>query len=731
MADLRSLVLESGRQKRVQDTDALIVGSGIKTGTGDLTITPAGSNVSIAAGKSIVAAVGAGTLDFSNATGIFKTSAGVVTLGPGAISVSGSATLATGTTLAAAGTAIVDLSGGSGIFKTTTGAVTIGPGAISVAGSVTLATGTTMTGAGTASVDLSGGSGAFKTTTGAVTVGPGAVAVSGAATFSAAGTALAVTKNASVGGNLSVTGNLIISGSTTTTSSETVLIADNHLHLNYGYNTVSAQSGGLIVNYLPTATADTVAGAYVAGVAATSNPTVTTTASATFAVGQIIQITGTANPGLYEVLSHVGTTLTIRGIGLTATVEDFTQNQFTAVASDGAAIRRVNVSILRAGTDGAWEVGSGASTGITFTDLAAGSSTLQSAYVAGNTLTTSAGEGTVNIAGTEDFIVSDSVDLAFTSTGGFSWTAATGAFNLQTTGAATLRGGASGTFGDDVATLDFNGAGAVGETGMTSFSITPSGAITLTAGAASTWSTSAGALTLTSAAAATWSTAAGALTINGTGGINLQGGATTAAIVNSTGTAITVQAGATLATTSTGNIDLPQNASARFKIEGVATTATVTAANLTTLTNASNADALHTHAGVATAFINGTAGETLVAGNIVVWDDSAGNPRIFKADANGAGELVNAVGIAGAGISSGSSGNITVAGEVAVPDAVWDSVPAVGDVGKVVYMSATAGNVTLTAPSTTGDTVQKVGVVTFGGTGAVKVAVQVGDGVLL
>lgn len=38
-------------------------------------------------------------------------------------------------------------------------------------------------------------------------------------------------------------------------------------------------------------------------------------------------------------------------------------------------------------------------------------------------------------------------------------------------------------------------------------------AITITAGAASTWSTTAGALTLTSAAAATWSTAAGALTL--------------------------------------------------------------------------------------------------------------------------------------------------------------------------------------------------------------------------
>ncbi|HSW79873.1 MAG TPA: hypothetical protein VLG47_03790 [Candidatus Saccharimonadales bacterium] len=46
-----------------------------------------------------------------------------------------------------------------------------------------------------------------------------------------------------------------------------------------------------------------------------------------------------------------------------------------------------------------------------------------------------------------------------------------------------------------------------------------SNALTLTGGAASTWSTSSGALTLTSAAAATWSTSAGLLTVQGGGGV--------------------------------------------------------------------------------------------------------------------------------------------------------------------------------------------------------------------
>jgi len=83
----------------------------------------------------------------------------------------------------------------------------------------------------------------------------------------------------------------------------------------------------------------------------------------------------------------------------------------------------------------------------------------------------------------------------------------------------SAKGATGASFGDDTGTWEFNGSGAVTETGMTSCSVTPSGAITLTAGAASTWSTSAGALTITSAAAATWSTAAGNLTVDSAAGV--------------------------------------------------------------------------------------------------------------------------------------------------------------------------------------------------------------------
>jgi len=173
--------------------------------------------------------------------------------------------------------------------------------------------------------------------------------------------------------NVQIGGNLNVLGTTVTHEAETVLIADNHLYMNNGYTIPVAQSGGLVVNYLPTATVDTVGGAFVAGVGGVSNPTVVTTGAATYAVGALIQISGAndhSNDGLFEVLSHVANLLTIRGVGLVARVEDFTQDQFTADAVVIGNITQVTVSVIRAGTDGVWEDGRGSVTPLTFSDLA-------------------------------------------------------------------------------------------------------------------------------------------------------------------------------------------------------------------------------------------------------------------------------------------------------------------------------------------------------------------------
>lgn len=215
--------------------------------------------------------------------------------------------------------------------------------------------------------------------------------------------------------NVVIGGNLEVMGSTISHHSENVLIGDNHLYLNAGYTVNVAQTGGLVVNYFPTPTTDTVAGSFVAGVGGVSNPTVQTVGANMYFNGDLIQISGcnnVANDGLYEVVSHVGTLLTVKGIGTIPTVEDFTSDQFTTDATPGGSIVQVNVSIMRAGTDGLWEVAQGNNTGagLVFTDLAlAGAfNTLDQAYDqggpgAGRVIT--ADNGPVTIRGVANPIV--------------------------------------------------------------------------------------------------------------------------------------------------------------------------------------------------------------------------------------------------------------------------------------------------------------------------------------
>jgi len=126
---------------------------------------------------------------------------------------------------------------------------------------------------------------------------------------------------------------------------------------NVGYTTTSQLAVNLVgANVEATATADTVNGNYVLGVGATSNPTVTTTGSATFSANDIIQVSGGANDGIYEVLSHVGNTLTIKGTGTTNVTNNFFRGQWASTANDGAAITKVNVIITRISSAGALEI---------------------------------------------------------------------------------------------------------------------------------------------------------------------------------------------------------------------------------------------------------------------------------------------------------------------------------------------------------------------------------------
>jgi hypothetical protein len=232
-----------------------------------------------------------------------------------------------------------------------------------------------------------------------------------------------------------ITGNLVVQGTTSTVESEIVNVADNFLYLNDGYTTASALEGGFVVNSLPTATSDTVNGTFTAGVAAVSNPTVVTTGSATFAAGDFIQVSGAAdqqNDGLYEVLSHVGTTLTIRGVGTAGTTYQFFQNDFVTDATAQGAITKVTVGAVQVDATGNLQYGYGADTGaFAFADITTGAATLslQSAYDGGNTIATSGGNSVV---------ISGSESLQVTATGGINldtvFDADVTVFDVQMTG---------------------------------------------------------------------------------------------------------------------------------------------------------------------------------------------------------------------------------------------------------------------------------------------------------
>lgn len=125
-----------------------------------------------------------------------------------------------------------------------------------------------------------------------------------------------------------------------------------------------------------------------------------------------------------------------------------------------------------------------------------------------------------------------------------------------------------------------------------------------------------------------------------------------------------------------------------------------------------------------------TAGETLVAGNLVCMDNDGGTPRAFLTDINETAERENPVGIAKAGAAATAAVTVIVGGKVAIPDALWASVPVVGDVGKKVYADgASNGEYTLTPPTASGDNQIRVGIVAVGGSGAVEIIVQIGEGV--
>ena len=154
--------------------------------------------------------------------------------------------------------------------------------------------------------------------------------------------------NLFVNNNAVVVGNLDVRGTTTTINSVNVNIKDRYLYINNDYTTNTGITGGLVINYLPTAYTTTVAvGGFV------TSTTVRTTVVEMFPPGSIIQISGTtgnvSNSGIFVVLSHEDNVLTID------TTATFAQTVFIVDTTTGGNITKINVALMQVSANGVWQ----------------------------------------------------------------------------------------------------------------------------------------------------------------------------------------------------------------------------------------------------------------------------------------------------------------------------------------------------------------------------------------
>jgi hypothetical protein len=207
---------------------------------------------------------------------------------------------------------------------------------------------------------------------------------------------------------------------------------------------------------------------------------------------------------------------------------------------------------LTAGADSTWSTAAGA---LTLTSAAA------------TTWGTAAGALTINGFGGINLQVNGTTvaDVGVVSASAVTLAANKSLSGAAGTGALSL-GSMTGATALPTGNLSYAGA----STKTVSLVTTGSGSsMTLTAGADSTWSTSAGALTLTSAAAATWSTAAGALSVDSAAALNLGKTNATSIAMGRSGITTTVTGGFSQLT---GAVSLHANAASDFTVSSGALT---------------------------------------------------------------------------------------------------------------------------------------------------------------
>lgn len=235
--------------------------------------------------------------------------------------------------------------------------------------------------------------------------------------------------NVNIAGNLDVTGNII------SRDEERVLVQDNFLDLNVGYTTATGLAGGIAVNYEPVAgglsinsTGNTLTFAAASG---GTRPSVTAASasaipSGTFAAGDVLQIAGTTNAendGFYIVNSNTAGVIEIRSTEITSpdTINlKAAQVNFTSEAESTATavtFTKVGVSVLQANAStGVFETQEG-NTDADFATFDQLGGSLQVAYDLGNSITTASSTDIQFTLSSGDFKVdSGTVDFGSATT---------------------------------------------------------------------------------------------------------------------------------------------------------------------------------------------------------------------------------------------------------------------------------------------------------------------------
>lgn len=107
--------------------------------------------------------------------------------------------------------------------------------------------------------------------------------------------------------------------------------------------------------------------------------------------------------------------------------------------------------------------------------------------------------------------------------------------------------------------------------------------------------------------------------------------------------------------------------------------------------------------------VSKTAGATVAVGDILAYAITTG--KMVKADASsGGGSLMNPVGTCAFASTDTNPTQLAIQGEV---PATFASAPAAASIGLEVYLSETAGQATLTAPTTAGSVVYRLGYLAF------------------